>query len=208
MPANPGVVSLADLATSPPATTEVDLSACTRCAVVGVRADGDIVLAPLDGELTELAVADPATGALRTIEIDLSDHASTDELAGAVELESLIASVVPGNPTLAPDGAALLVLRRADDADPSLTDSDILVLDLDQGQVLGRWDLPEPAPLGNGEWESWAVARVGGVPGVYAEGLLLTHYVALRPVALELYDPVTGTLTPVTDLTGVTIPVG
>ena len=131
--------------------------------------------------------------------VDLNDHASAAELDGTSRVaDQLILAGVPNRLRLLSDDTVLMPVHRADDSSVGLN-IDILVLRLDQHVVSQRWELPQPrtipgGPLGDSE--SWTVHAA------LPEGLLLVHRTTQRWLALELYDPATGTLSLVTDLRG------
>jgi len=197
-----GVV-LIDLAASPPSSTDVDLGLCTECAVGAVRSDGSLVLEALGRRnLGSLIIMNPLSGGMdyaTPVEIDLDDHASAAELDGTSRVaDQLILAGVPNRLRLLSDDTVLMPVHRADDSSVGLN-IDILVLRLDQHVVSQRWELPQPRAIPGdplGDSESWTVHAA------LPEGLLLVHRTTQRWLALELYDPATGTLSLVTDLRG------
>jgi len=105
---------------------------------------------------------------------------------------------VTQNLTFTTDGRVLLQLNRsASTAEGPMipgTSADVLVIDLERQVVIQRWKLPAPRPVPGG-WETWWVSTM--VP----EGLLVSHQMTGRFLSLELFQPGTGQLFLVTDMT-------
>jgi hypothetical protein len=199
---DPGRVRLIDLHAPviDPNGLEVDLHGFPENQVASVLGDGRLVLAKLGTyPLPDLTIVDPHTLEQHTVTVDIISHTSPEERQVLAESAAIRAMVgVTQNLTFTTDGRVLLQLNRsASTAEGPMipgTSADVLVIDLERQVVIQRWKLPAPRPVPGG-WETWWVSTM--VP----EGLLLSHQMTGRFLSLELFQPGTGQLFLVTDMT-------
>jgi hypothetical protein len=195
MPDNPGVVHVADLTRPQTTPRPVDLTGFTHTMLVSVRADGDLVLEPLDFEGSlNLSLVDPATLAVRRrIYVNLFPFLNRAG-PGAIALV---------NQVFLPDGLVYLHAERPlDGSSPAgapYYPVAVLQVDISSGSGTARdeWSLPTPRPTGGGRREFWMLMRV------LPEGMLLRHLTPAGTASWDLYQPGTGRLTTVTDLRAV-----
>jgi hypothetical protein len=183
---------------------EVDLHGFPQTQVASVMADGRLVLAQLGTyAFPDLTIVDPHTLEQHRITVDITGHTSDEERLSLAETAAVNALVgLPQSLTFTTDGRVLLQLTRPESPPGErinrVGSSDVLVINLDRSAVTERWTLPARRPIPNsphGDWESWRAIRM------LPEGLLLAHETTQKLLSWELFQPETGEVFLVTDLT-------
>ncbi|GAA1747512.1 hypothetical protein [Luedemannella helvata] len=208
----PGLVAIIDTQelTGPP--RYLNLRSLRGYRFMGVTADGDIALTrnTLD-QAVRILVVDRLTGKPgREFGVDLRDSLTPRELSDLANQwgqDSNLGAGPGGVFTFTQDGLLYLQLLTTRAAGPGPAESgDVLVIDLAAQRVRERIKLP-PSIRSKDHREYWLLRQV------LPQGLLLTHFSTERRrysvgyiASFDLYDPATGALRVVTDLSALSPP--
>jgi hypothetical protein len=191
--------------------TFVDLHPYADQRILGIDADGNIVLTkPGVTDWLNLTVVDRHTGMkLQRDDLTLVEFLTADERAAGAQDWASDPTVAYGQyapSVLTGDGLLYLQIASRVTTPTGHAGGDVLVIDVAAGTPRERITIPPPVKVGGG-WESWRLMRV------LPEGLLLAHdshtdwrYGLGWVKSWDLYQPATGRLTVLTDLSALSPP--
>ena len=209
----PGLVAIIDTheLTGPP--KYLNLRSLRGYRFMGVTAEGDIALTRnAMNHAVRILVVDRLTGKPgREFSVDLTDSLTAKELSDLAyqwRQDSNLGAGPEGTFTFTQDGLLYLQIltTKAPGSGPAES-GDVLVIDLAAQRVRERIKLP-PSIQSKDHREYWLLRQV------LPQGLLLTHFSTERRkysvgyiASFDLYEPATGALRVVTDLSALSPPV-